>query len=561
MERDRIKPLAIVVVAAAGLLLLVGAPLAGAGQGRHTRSGRDRRARSGSASILTRAQANAIALRVLRPRRRAGRVVLFGLPSPLAASQSVAIASLGHEGDRPETRGLKPVGRRVWLFWEDLAYDARFEHPSRLLLVDAATGRTLERSLSWFPLVDGRRPPFLKNPRAYASRRFVVYSSVRLGPSRQAAARAPAWTPSALPPNAFKDDCMIMIGRFSDPFFTPDFEGMANFGAATGLRTWWATVRREPSRTRPPLDQQAGKGTLAENVSWLIENENCRDVFIFVDGHGARAPEPAEIDVGANKDLSPANLADIISHHPTVTFKLKLDACFAGRFLEKSAGLTSQPNLLVAEASSRANETSWSMLGDPRDANGDPVKRKLASSGRGEFTNANIAGLEHFTSSKEEVSMAIADGGDLLAHALADGFYDGASSDAARLSGLTRPILYTNFATPPPPPPTVDCSTLFLDQGTLNEVIGTTQCRGVTFNGLLFTPTGGNQIVDQFPEQSQATCTLKPSGSAYCLFPSAVSSSGKIDLRFKFTPNSVQVQRSTNGGQSYEPGSWLSTGS
>jgi hypothetical protein len=445
------------------------------------------------------------------------------------------------------------------LFWEDLAYDARFEHPSRLLLVDAATGKTLQRSLNWFPLVDGRRPPFLRSPRAYASPRFIVYSSVRLRPPPRPAARAPAWSASALPPNAFKDDCMIMIGRFADPFFTPDFEGMANFGAAVGLRTWWATVHREPSRSRPPPEQQAGRATLAENVSWLVENEHCHDVFIYVDGHGARAPNPARIDLGQDKELSPADLVAIVRHHPGTTFKLKLDACFAGRFLERSAGLTSQPNLLLAEASSRASEKSWSMLDDPEDANGDPVTRKLADPGRSEFTNANVAGLEHFASSKEEVSLALAEGGDLFAHALADGFYDGASSDAARLSGLTHPVLYTNFAAPPPPP-TVACSTSFVDQGTPDEVISTTQCQGVSFNGLLFTPTGGNTIVDQFPEQGQAGCSVMPSGSAYCLFPSPVFSSGKIDLRFLGAPNSVQVQRSTNGGQSYEPGSWTSAG-
>jgi len=117
-----------------------------------------------------------------------------------------------------------------------------------------------------------------------------------------------------------------------------------------------------------------------------------------------------------------------------------------------------------------------------------------------------------------------------------------------------------NSPPPPPPPPSVFCSTSFLNQGTLNEVISTTQCQAGTFTGLLFTPLGGNRIVDQFPEQGQATCTVMSNGSAYCWFPSPVSSSGRIDLRFLNAPNGVQVQRSTNGGQSYEPGSWNSTG-
>ena len=126
--------------------------------------------------------------------------------------------------------------------------------------------------------------------------------------------------------------------------------------------------------------------------------------------------------------------------------------------------------------------------------------------------------------------------------------------DLQDLLGLSLP------SPPPPTPPSAACTTLFVNQGTLNEVIGTTQCQGVTFTGLLFTPIGGNRVVDQFPEQGQATCTLMPNGSAYCLFPSSVSGSGRIDLRFGNPPNGVQVQRSTNGGQSYETDSWNSTG-
>jgi hypothetical protein len=200
----------------------------------------------------------------------------------------------------------------------------------------------------------------------------------------------------------------------------------------------------EPSTTRPPPDKEGGQSSLEENINWLIEHEHCRDVFIFADGHGAKAPEPAEIDLGRGGILQPAALKRILAKHPEVTFKLKLDTCYAGRFLEPQYDLK-QPNLLVAEASSRADEVSWSKQSDPRDRNGEPIVRKLPNPGRSEFANANLAGLEHFANSNDLVSLALVEGGDLLAHALADAFYDGAGSDAARIAGLTHPILYTNF--------------------------------------------------------------------------------------------------------------------
>ena len=110
------------------------------------------------------------------------------------------------------------------------------------------------------------------------------------------------------------------------------------------------------------------------------------------------------------------------------------------------------------------------------------------------------------------------------------------------------------------PAPNVSCTTGLTNQGTTNEVISTTTCKGGTFTGLLYTPLNGNRIVDQFPEQGQAKCSPSGSGGVYCWFNPATSSSGPIDLRFQGMPSGVQVQRSTDSGQTYQPGPWTSTG-
>ena len=164
------------------------------------------------AGPLTRAQANAIALRVLKPQREKGPVAVFGLPRPLGANQSVVVASPKRLGyDKAEGK-LPRLGARTWLYWEDLHYGARFTHPSRLLVVDDRTGRTQLQRISWYPLVDGVRSLFLRSRGAYQGARYKVFSNVK--PVRRASRVAPdaAQVANALPQKAYAEDCILMAG-------------------------------------------------------------------------------------------------------------------------------------------------------------------------------------------------------------------------------------------------------------------------------------------------------------------------------------------------------------
>jgi hypothetical protein len=75
------------------------------------------------------------------PIRQPGAAVLFGLSRPLGPAETVVEAG----GTRPHQhrikRSLKALGRRAWVFSEDLDYGAELNHPTRLLLVDDRTGR------------------------------------------------------------------------------------------------------------------------------------------------------------------------------------------------------------------------------------------------------------------------------------------------------------------------------------------------------------------------------------------------------------------------------------
>src|SRR4029077_20258558 len=103
-----------------------------------------------------------------------GPLVLFAPTKPLKASDVVNVAT----GKRKGKLSKRPLGRRTWLFWEDLMPGAMFRHPSLMLLVDADTGRVFRGvHLSLYPIVNGRLPAFLASTRAYHSSRYRVYST------------------------------------------------------------------------------------------------------------------------------------------------------------------------------------------------------------------------------------------------------------------------------------------------------------------------------------------------------------------------------------------------
>lgn len=406
------------------------------------------------AQALSRKQAEAVALRVLKPEREQ-RVIVFGLPAPLRASQSVAIASPKRGLGYAKADGLKPVGAKAWVFWEDLRPGAKFEHPSKLLLVSDHDSRHVLRTLTWYPLIDGFLPPWLKSQQAYRNPAYHVFANVTFA-KRKPAAAATAATGGSLPPGAFADDCLIMAGLFADPKFRPDFVGMEAFARSVGLRTFYAGERARPYSARPLADRSGANGEdLERNVDWLVDRERCKDIFIFLDGHGSRDGR-GSVTTGEDKWIFPADLSIVMGAHPNITFKVKIDACFSGKFLDPANGLKEKPNLLVLETSSSATEVSYSSLDgmEITGPDGEPVVSETPNGGRGEFTNGNIAGMRTFTRSLGEVSAAQEAGGSLLARTIARSFVRGARSDRARQAGWTHPQIYDNIrdTTPPPPP-------------------------------------------------------------------------------------------------------------
>ncbi len=426
-------------------------------------------ATAGPAAAIPRKQAVKIALASLQPQRAKGPTVVFATRKALPKGSSVLEA-----GPRKIRRGAFTVKaplttRKVWLVWADLAYGAKFQHPSKIVVVDDATGTaTKPLALVWWPLVGGK--PAFTGP-GYARQKLAVWSNI----PKKATNRAPSATHAdpapALPAHATDGDCLVTIGLRDDPQAKQDFDGIENAFSRLGVRVF------TPGHA---AGAAADGRDLADAVDQLTKPpHNCKDVVLYIDGHGFKTG-PAGVLVGhkytpakvvrgkqwytvEQQTVSAADVEGILRDHRQTTFKVIVDACYSGRFvldLPKSEN----PNLLILDTASRADEVSWFYLRtftlkgkNYRSRTNNPGNSNKKGEGRSEYTNGLIAGLTAAAGSKQEVADAQAHGGSLLARLLARAPELGKGQDVARWAGFTAPLTggayggRSDVANPKPP--------------------------------------------------------------------------------------------------------------
>ena len=362
------------------------------------------------AHAISRKAAEKRALQVLK--LGSGPEVVFGLPKPLKRGTVV-----GEHNGRTVTNGKLP--RSAWLFWHDQQFGAFFRHPGRYALIDHRSGKVIRRArTSLFPFVNGRRPAFLRSHGAYEGTRFRVAASpsVRAASAPAATGLRGPWahlSAPALTKQDLREDCMITIGDRSEP-------GLA--GSIKAMKAWAGSVGLVEPRKDPTTPRQ-----LKDAVTALVELTPCRDVFIFIAGHGYAAPGstprnlppgvtlppgaygPAGVQVKVIKKnnrvvgsstLTPADLENIMKAFPQADFKIKIESCFSGRFVD---ALKDVKNLRVIEASSAADEVSYGNLKINPLTGEQVVDDEPNPHKAGEFGKGNAAGLTEWSNSAQEL--------------------------------------------------------------------------------------------------------------------------------------------------------------
>jgi hypothetical protein len=243
------------------------------------------------------------------------------------------------QGVEPARRARR-VRRRSFLFWGDYAPGAAFVHPSRIVLIDAATGRVVfNRLIGWWPEVNRKR--VFKRGRGRLTR-------PRVGPVRAGASVVPG----------FRNDCLVTIGDRTDPYFLKGIAAVTRMAQRHGMPSAPARRIRDLG---PAIDSLAAR------------NPPCKDVMIYIAAHGYAPPgskvpagksDKARVQIGApagggqpavSEDLGLEDIRELAHNRPNLSFKLVVESCFSGRWTLAMA----EPNLRITVTSSRQDEVTW----------------------------------------------------------------------------------------------------------------------------------------------------------------------------------------------------------
>lgn len=443
------------------------------------------------ASALTRSEARQAALAASTARQGNGDLIVFGLRRALGPRQSVSLATPRNLGvglpSAAQRSKLRPLGRRTWLFWEDLAPGAAFIHPSRVILVDDRTGRVRVRPTGLYPLVDGRRPAFLRSWSAYHNRRWHILRRVRTPAAFPASQnQSPTPPPRVVPRGFFNGHCVYMIGAFGDPLFKSDFDVFRRESRRVGMKAVYATKSGAPPSSIPPRPGQRSEGTvseISEDLKFMRDKLRCKDILFYVAGHGypakGSAPQLQKWLDRVHTRLTPRGKRNVVSGlrgalklataQPTVqigdndgkgdpvfltkraielaiadasgpagtpkhlTYKFKFQSCFSGRFV---GAFKKDPNVLMVEASSGEFEPSFGAFG--------PLARRVTGArnpGISEFTWANIVGWQSALGNGETIRRIAVDGESAVVALSAVGWATGLGVDRVEWLGFTTPRL------------------------------------------------------------------------------------------------------------------------
>ena len=343
----------------------------------------------------------AAALRILRPQREKGldgQVAVFADPRRLPTGTRITEALT--------LRKVATLTRAGRLFWVDYGHTILTPHASRLLVLDARTLRPLlNKPMVAHPFVNGAPPTFLRTTDAYVRAPDAVY--LRLGPNGEPGLvqYSPVRRVYHLD---FKDDAVVTIGDRHDSQFDTSFKEIEKVFDKDHLNI--------PTTAVDLKDVPKG-GTASTLLKQTIANvaKTKKDIFLFIAGHGyaehdsfytdqngnkiknditSKTPQ-IQLDSKTHESLGGPSLEGIIKANPKVTFKVVIESCFSGRFMEI---LKAQPNVAIAVTSAPKNEPShtgfdWSFytgLQAWATAAGGPAPPTLVGGIQAAYANINL---------------------------------------------------------------------------------------------------------------------------------------------------------------------------
>jgi hypothetical protein len=327
-------------------------------------------------------------------------LVAFRLAKPLRPGQRLV------PFDGP---AVPRIAAPTWFFWVDDEPFARFEHSTRYVLVDARTGRVRVVVRRWWPLIDGVAPWF--DPDDYWNKKSWAFGNVAPPtpfPERRLAAGRDAAAGTA--------ECAVIV----------DGAGDVKAGTTQDVNALGEVTRvvfgLDTRKLGPPTNT---KGDIVAAVTQLVAG-GCKNLLLHISSHGGKG----YVQIGGGK-LTTDDLRQLFRLHPDVGFKLVVDACHSGSFVEPL-----RDRVEVVVTSTDAETLAYGDYDPPEDPN-------PADTG-GEFSSGLIEDLRAIPNDPAalaDIQRCLASGTQLLVCKLRIAFRSAVAKDAAVKKGLTKPRL------------------------------------------------------------------------------------------------------------------------
>ena len=291
------------------------------------------------APTVSRSQALDAARKAIGSLRAEGAFVLAP-QSPLPAGVSITPALGNDDGDADPSLEVK-TSTVQWFFYADLASGARFQHPTKFVLVDAETGVATAKDESSWPLINGAtfyasstknidtpdalmRPP--KRPGATPPVTRVVDPA---GPRPGLLAPYGDHVPGCTKATTYS---LLIQGSDEGPMEHDIANIESTFAKGTTEYLW------KPSPGSHPLDE-------VQRLWKKIQDQatECDSVFIYITAHGTRGGvAKLETDL-VSKDGTPALFQSFgartldFQHCRACHILIIIDACYSGKMLNDFA--------------------------------------------------------------------------------------------------------------------------------------------------------------------------------------------------------------------------------
>ncbi len=342
--------------------------------------------------------------KVIRPGslRPGEALIAFRLPKALTAGQRVA----PYRGRGPAFKAKGPT----WFFWIDDDPMAMFEHPTRYVFIDASTRKVRVLKQQWWPLVAGKAPWYAFN--TYWNKANWAFSTEQ--PPRRTSARS---TLTSLARAAGTAECAVIVQGSNDAKigFAEDVNGMEEVVNVTfGLDT---------RKLVPPNNN---KSDFESAVHGLAEG-GCTNMLVYFTSHGGTG----FVDMGTGT-YTAANLKALMEKYPHIGFKVVIDACKSGSWIEP---LGDKPEIIITATDS--TKPSYGDWDGPDDPNPDDTGS--------EFTSGLIEDLREIPNSETllaELQLCLAQGKLLLFCKLRIAYRSAVDKDLTAKKGKSVPQIW-----------------------------------------------------------------------------------------------------------------------